>query len=60
MTIMIRNKQSAYKNMATENSVNNTICTMHNEYYTKQLTQNFKTAYFLLCSVQSNAESSNN
>jgi hypothetical protein len=59
MRIMIRNERGAYKKMATENSVYNTICTMHNEYYTKQLTQNFKTAYFPLCSVQSNAESSN-
>ena len=36
MTIMmIRNEQGAYKNMATENDINNTWCTMHNEYYTK-------------------------
>jgi len=35
-----------YKNMATEYSVYSTICTMHNKYYTKQLTQNFKPANF--------------
>ena len=39
MTIMmIRNEQGVYKNMATENGVKNTSCTMHNAYYTKQLT----------------------
>jgi hypothetical protein len=29
--------------MATENGVYNTTGTMHNQYYTKQLTKNFKT-----------------
>jgi len=52
MTIMmIRNERGAYKNMATENGVNNTSCTVHKVYYTKQLTQNFKTAYSPACSV---------
>ena len=37
MMIMIRNERGAYKNLVTENGVNNTSCTMHNEYYTKQL-----------------------
>jgi len=46
--------------MATENGVNNTSCTMHNVYFTKQLTQDFKTAYFPPCSIYSKAESSNN
>ena len=41
---MIGNEWGAYKNMATENGVNNTWCTKHNEYYTKQLTQNFNPA----------------
>jgi len=41
---MIGNERIAYKNMATENGVYNTTYTMHNEYYTKQLTQDFKTA----------------
>jgi hypothetical protein len=41
----------------TENGVKNSSCTVHNFYYTKQLTQNFKTASFPHCSVQSNAES---
>jgi hypothetical protein len=31
---MIRNKRGAYKNMATENGVNNTSCTIH-DYNTK-------------------------
>ena len=44
ITLMIRNKRRAYKNMATANSVYNTTSTMHNEHYTKQLTLNFKTA----------------
>jgi hypothetical protein len=42
--IMIRNKRRAYKKMATEKGVYNTTYTIHNKYYTKQLTQNFKTA----------------
>lgn len=41
--LMIRNRR-AYKNMATAYGVYNITSTMHNEYYTKQLTQNFKTA----------------
>jgi len=45
--------------MATENGVYSTICTMHNQYYTKQLTQNFKPAQFPHCSVQSNTQSRN-
>ena len=48
---MIRNECGVYKNMATENGVNNTSCTMHNVYFTKQLTQDFKTAYFPPCSI---------
>jgi len=36
--------------MAAGNGVNSTSCSMH-EYYTKQLTQNFKHAYFPHCSV---------
>jgi hypothetical protein len=42
--MMIRNERRAYKNMATENGVCNTTYTMHNEYYTKELTQDYKTA----------------
>jgi hypothetical protein len=42
--LMIRYKRRAYKNMATANSVYNTTITVHNEYYSKQLTQNSKTA----------------
>jgi len=37
--------------MAAQNGVNNTSCTVHNEYYTKQLTKNYKPAYFPHCSV---------
>jgi len=37
MMIMIRNERGAYKNLATANGFNNNSCTMHNEYYTKQL-----------------------
>jgi len=43
---MIRNEQRAYKNMGTEKGAYNTTCTMHNEYYTKQLTQSFKPRSF--------------
>jgi len=42
--MMIRNEWRAYKNIAIENGVYSTIYTMHNEYYIKQLTQNFKPA----------------
>jgi len=48
---MIRYEWKAYKNMAIENGVYSTSCNMHNMYYTKQLTQNFKTAYSPPCSV---------
>ena len=41
----------AYKNMATESGVYSTICTMNNQYYTKQLTQKFKPAEFPPCST---------
>ena len=44
MMMMIRNEWRAYKNIAIENGVYSTIYTMHNEYYIKQLTQNFKPA----------------
>ena len=37
-------ERRAYKNMASEKGVYNTNCSLHIEYYTKQLTQNFKTA----------------
>ena len=57
--LMIRSKGRAYKNMATANSVYNAASTTHNEYYTKQLTQNFKTASFPHLSIYPNAESSN-
>jgi len=30
--------------LITENGVYSTICTVHNEYYTKQLTQNYNPA----------------
>jgi len=49
--MMIRYEWKAYKNMAIENGVYSTSCNMHNMYYTKQLTQNFKTAYSPPCSV---------
>ena len=42
--LMIRNKRRDYKNMATANGVYNTTSTMHNGYYTKQITQNLKPA----------------
>jgi len=58
--IMIRNEQGVYRNKATENGVNNTSCTMHSEYCTKQRTWNFKTAYFPPRSVSSKTESRNN
>ena len=32
-----------YKNMATENGLYDTISTIHNEYYSKQITRKFKT-----------------
>jgi len=42
--LMTRNEIRDYKNMATADGVYNTTSTMQNDYYTKQLTQNFKTA----------------
>jgi len=57
--MMIRNEQRAYKNMGTEKGAYNTTCTMHNEYYTKQLTQSFKPRSFPPRSIQSNTDSSN-
>jgi hypothetical protein len=57
---MIKNEQWAYKNMANENGVYSTTCTMHNEYYTEQLTKNFKPAPFPHCILYSKTESRSN
>ena len=57
--LVIKNKGKAYKNMATPNVVFNTTSTTHNEYYMKQITQNFKTASFPHRSIYPNAERSN-
>jgi len=41
--MMIRNERGAYKKVATENVVCSTTCIMHNEYYTKKMTKNYRT-----------------
>ena len=53
-------KEWACKNMATDNSLNNTTCAICNRYYSEQITQNYKASYSLPWSKDSNAESSNN
>jgi hypothetical protein len=54
-----RLERRAYKNMTTENGICNTTSTIHNGYYSKQITGKFKTALSPPCSIYSNAESSN-
>jgi len=39
MMMMIRNERRTYKNMATENGVHNTTCTMHNEIHQTTYTE---------------------
>jgi len=39
-----RLERGAYKNMATENVVHNTTCTVHNRYYSRRITRRLKIA----------------
>ena len=59
--VPLKTGQLEHQNQASGPVVNGIlgIGTTHNEYYSKQITQKFKTAYSPPCCIYSNAESSN-